>query len=157
MVLSDEKFQARLKVGKEWEQVVADSLVDQGIPATTNTPIDEADYAGTDTDIMVGDKTIEVKSRTGTCPFTGPEDFPFKDVFVETSGGWEAKQKKPDYYVIVSQITGGMIVIPGDTRDQWNCRSIYDKACGFKTKTLVADKSLMKPVSWMVDELKGVN
>jgi len=160
MPLSDEDFRSRLADGKKHEQAVAEALREYGldpvIPDEDGTAYEtKEEFLENDVDIYVGDFVIEVKSRSDTCQFTSPDDFPFPDVFVDTKQGWESKKNKPDFYVIRSQSTGGMLVIPGDTSEQWDCRKVFDRACGFATWTLVANKDLAKSIEWMVDKIKN--
>ena len=156
MPLSDEDFQRRLADGRRFENYVAEVLNGRGVSAVV--PGEELgskdEYARLDTDIVVGSRVIEVKSRAETCVFTGPDDFPFGDIFLDTESGWNKKERKPDYYVVVSQQTGGILVVPGSTRDQWSCRSVWDKTCGYASPTLVADKKLAQPLEWLIDDLK---
>lgn len=160
MTLSDEDFKERLTAGKIWEHKIAQILIDNGIDAVVPTDLeikddrDKEEFARKDKDIVVGDKVIEVKSRADTCIFTGPDDFPFSDIFLETESGWNKKEVKPDYYVIVSQQTGGVIVVPGFTRHEWNCRRVYDKRCGFASPTLVAPKKLARDMDYLIEELR---
>jgi hypothetical protein len=161
MPMSDEKFQERLSEGKKFEKLVVDALVEEGFDPEWSSD-DEvlpdrniAAYAKFDADIIVDEAILEVKSRRSTCKFTGPEDFPFDDIFLETKSGWEAKEFKPDFYVVVSQCTGGMLVVDGKTREQWDSRRVWDRNCGYASETLVAPKDLARPFSWMVDELRN--
>lgn len=164
MSLSNKDFRNRLEAGKKFEGMVVDRLVELGIPTDqiewneTDEKLlkkwKKEDFTKYDVDIVACDKIIEVKSRQSTCKFTCIDDFPFPDIFVDTEGGWQKKLKKPDYYVIVSQDTGGMLVIPGNTRDQWKTKKIYDKLSGFKTKTMIADKELAKSFEWMAEEIQ---
>jgi hypothetical protein len=151
MPLSDEDFARRLKSGKKFEGVVVQKLIDEGIPESEiewdpSDKVDRsrsrADFAKFDTDIKVGDKVLEVKSRGNTCNFTGVGDFPFPDIFLDSEAGWEQKKVKPDYYVVISQETGGVLAVPGDTRDQWDTRKVWDRTCGFQTKTMAAPREL---------------
>lgn len=169
MPLSDEKFMERLTDGKQYEEIIANRLIEAGIPrqfvqwevleaGEDGAPVldkgrDITHFSKHDKDITVNDYVLEVKSRRSTCVFETVDDFPFPDIFLDTEGGWESKKEKPDYYVVVSQDTGGAIVVPGSTRDQWDCRKVYDRACGFATKTLVAPKELAIPFEEMVNEI----
>ena len=163
MPLSDEKFQERLAGGKKYERIVVKKLIEAGISVDSiewdggsqvDARRDKGHFAKHDKDIVVNGVVLEVKSRRDTCVFTGPEDFPFPDIFIDTEGGWEAKVKKPKYYVVISQNTGGALVIPGDTREEWTVRKVWDKDCGFATRTLVAPAILAKSFDWMVEELR---
>lgn len=162
MALSDEDFARRVKVGKKYEHYVAEQLREHGIDAEVPQRSDKIEedrdidhFTRYNTDIVVGDKVIEVKSRAKTCTFTSPDDFPFGDCYLDTVGGWQKKERKPDYYVVVSQVTGGIVVVDGSTQPDWLERSIYDRLCGFATNTYCADKSLLHPIEWLIEELKG--
>jgi len=153
---SNAGFQARLEEGKRYESYVCEYLKDHGIdavcPEDTSQTIQE--FTRTNQDVLLGDgKVLEVKSRRSTCVFTGPEDFPYDTVFVDTTRGWERKDVKPFAYVIVSQDTGAMVWIDGSTRDQWGEEKIYDKYLGYPSRTLTADKGLLKPIDELVEIL----
>lgn len=159
MPLSDEDFQRRFKEGKHYEQYVAEQLKGFGLDVEINTDNvivegrDIEHFTLFDTDITINDAVIEVKSRAKTCTFTGPDDFPFDDCYLDTVGGWKKKQHKPDYYIVVSQVTGGMVVVDGTTQPEWVERHVYDRLCGHKNRVYCADKSLLHPIEWLVEQL----
>lgn len=159
MSLSDADFERRFKVGKRYEKYVADWLESCGLEveySVDDNIIEGRDvdhFTTTDTDIVVGGKVIEVKSRAKTCTFTSPEDFPFDDCILDTVGGWKKKERKPDYYVVVSQVTGAMVVVDGSTSDEWEQRQVYDRLCGHKNNVFCAAKSLLHPIEWLLSEL----
>jgi hypothetical protein len=68
-----------------------------------------AEFARTQKDLEVGGIVIEVKSRT--LSFTSRADYPYSTVLLDTVRGWQAKDKKPDIYVIVSQPTGAILAL----------------------------------------------
>lgn len=146
MGYSLKKFRDRYDVGRKYEEYVYDLLLDEGIPVTLSdyTPpkpgVNAREFTKESTDIIVGDDIIiEVKSRGGTCAdFTSPADFPYKTVIVDTVYGWEQKDKKPDYYVFVSQNKRGIMVLGQDTHWTWGKESIYDRYEGKKNLSYVA-------------------
>ena len=107
--MSDEKFRARFESGKVWEKLVLKQLVEAGIPAEMTQEgwvdgLDVSDCTVNDKYIIIPVKdgepiVLEVKSRTGRTKFSGPNDFPWKDIIVDTKYGTERKAVPPDYYV----------------------------------------------------------
>lgn len=147
------RFETRLNEGKRYEQVVADELRRCGVECST--PKVTENHTKTDVDILTeSGRVLEVKSRRSTCVFTTPEDFPFSDVFVDTTQGWEAKEVKPYAYVIICQDTGAILWIDGKTRHLWEERKVHDRYLGYETKTLCAPKALLKPFPSLVKKLK---
>jgi hypothetical protein len=148
----------RVKEGLHHQKMVADFLSRRGVECECP----EVDYGDNidkwtrkDIDIRVkGGKIIEVKSRSSTCVFTNPGDFPFDDVFVDTVAGWERKEQKPYAYVFVSQDTGAMLWVPGDTRDDWIKKHVYDSFLKYKTWTFCADRAFLRDIEELVKDLQ---
>lgn len=152
-MMGDAVFKRRLEECRCYEQMVCDFLRDNGIGCCS--PETKENHTQLDIDVLLDDgRVIEVKSRKSTCVFTCPQDFPFPDIFVDTRQGWEEKKIKPFAYVFVSQDTGAMVWIPGDTRDQWVERKVMDRWLGYETWTLCADKGLIRPIGELVEILK---
>ena len=165
MKSNKQRFQNRAVVGKEWEHKVAQALRDRGIDAvvvseeaTFDKPREH--YTKNDVDILVNPDSdrptvIEVKSRRDTCTFTGPADFPFPTVFVDTLQGWQGKATKPDYYLFVSQNTGCILALPTTDRRRWKVKKIFDRGYGYPTKTIIAPAEELKSLDWLVERLGG--
>lgn len=95
---------------------------------------------------------LEVKSRD--LKFTGIDDYPFDDVFIENKNKWD---NKPDEtkkmilcHIIVSQQTGAMFTIGNSTRDNWKVDHAYDYSVGgghrLKIDKYVCSKLHAKPI-----------
>ena len=103
---------------------------------------------------IVNGKVIEVKSRGGTCSsFTCPEDFPYQTAIVDTVYGFENKDRKPDYYVIVGQDSLGTAVVDCSDRDKWSQTKFYDRYEGKSNMSYTVRREDMKPFEWLVDKL----
>lgn len=121
---------AQLKVGDRWEKWLAKAIMKAGHPCTTQElrvrqHIGEADEFGDQVDIEVYGKVIEVKSRNLSFSMD-PGSFPFDDIIVDTVDGWNKKTRKPDAYVCISQVTRGIICLPGRTRPDWQTVRMRD-------------------------------
>ena len=112
------------------------------------------DYTLNDKDIIVGDEIIEVKSRN--LFFTdNPSSFPYDELIVDTVSGYEAKEKKPLAYVMVSQKTGGMFIIPTAFSASWKIEKKYDRERKHEDFFYLVSKSFGRPFLQLVNKLKG--
>jgi hypothetical protein len=72
---------------------------------------------------------------------------------VDTVSGFDAKVVKPWAYVIVSQITEGMFVIPASTKQYWTIRSYHDVDRDIQDRFYMTSKRHCRPFVEMVDLL----
>jgi hypothetical protein len=71
-------------------------------------------------DLRVGEaRPVMVEVKSNVHDWTGPEDFPFPWVTVDTTGAYDHKPVKPAAYVLISQPRLGIAVVPGSTRPRW--------------------------------------
>jgi len=118
-------FPAMLEEGRQWELAIAERLVDDGIavevpPMLCRPDIASREAYGDAGDLFVraghgGKRTLSVKSRS--LDFTGPNDFPFSYVIVDTIKAYD--RVRVSAVIIVSQKTGGVVVVPATTKEHW--------------------------------------
>jgi len=73
---------------------------------------------------------------------------------VDTVSGYEQKLRKPLAYVIVSQRTDDLLVIPNHTYEYWTKETKYDPARNLTDTFYLCPKNLVKPFSYLVDYLR---
>lgn len=148
-------FQRRIGTGREREAYVAYRLIAEGlevsVPALRVRPRyeDRADYRDS-RDMICAGQELEIKSTRFA--FTSKRDFPFDPCFVDTEEKIEAKGP-PFAFLIVSQKTGAIMVVPGKTRDRWVKMSGRDNDRGCPVRWLGCELSLVREFSELVDHL----
>jgi len=125
----------RVEDRHQWQQDV-DLYVGRADPALPGTPL-----------------AIEVKSRG--LQFTGPTDFPYPTVFVDTVSGWDARRPPPSAVVIVSQQTGAMIVVRGARRGAWRKILTFDRQRRIHDTWYAAPRHTLQAFEEFLDELVG--
>jgi len=147
-------FQEALKTGQDYEIKVAYRLMLEHIPVHLPDPDEVSDFIRFQKDIIVGDKrkaVLEVKSRA--FKFTSPYDYPYSTVFTDTVSGWDAKQVRPAAVVIVSQETGGLIVVPSKTYPDWQVRrGLWLRDRRHYEDIYEAPLKLTKDFDWLVEQ-----
>lgn len=96
---------------------------------------------------------IEVKSMNRDFT-TDPATFPLSNIIVDTVSGYDKKLEKPLAYIIVSQITKDMIVVPVSTERFWFQDQKMDFQRGIYENFYFCPKGLAKPFSELVDYLR---
>jgi hypothetical protein len=102
-------------------------------------------------DIIVDDLVIEVKSSSRS--FKNADDFPFNPVIVDTVHGFDSKIIKPFAYVMISQITQAIFVIPVSTKYDWTVQTFYDAQRDIEEQFYLVRKRHCRPFIEMVDIL----
>lgn len=144
--VADQRFATRLKTGARFEDVVAQRIAEQGF--AVQRPVVTQNFTKTQKDIVVGGHVLEVKSRK--LDFTGPEDFPYKDIIVDGSWGLDRKDQQPALYVFISQTTGAIIVIDVlCTKTQWTKRKQFDPHYRQEYWAYYATKDLLKDEAYL--------
>jgi len=97
---------------------------------------------------------LEVKSRR--LAFTGPDDYPFATAFVDTVSGWNAKQAKPPFVILVSRKTpGGLVAVATENWEHdWVARRSGDGVRGFSDMRYEVARELLLPWSAVVEWLR---
>lgn len=156
---NDSLFISELASGHKWAQYASAYLSSCGIHAACGSmvirkSIEQRHDFSNEKDItfetMPG--LIEVKSRRLSFG-QSPNSYPKDSAFVDTVNGWQKKNPKPLAVIIVSQITKHMLVVPTSTSDKWGKFTSKDKVRGITDTWLTADKSLLRPISELVDWL----
>jgi len=151
-----------MEAGHKFNEIVAMRLKEFGIMAEVpefsfaKSQAEIRDYTLNDKDVIVGDRVIEVKSRN--LAFTDdPSTFPYDDLIVDTVSGYEAKEPKPIAYVMVSQKTGGMFIIPTAFSNAWRVERKYDRDRKHEDDFYLTSKGLGRPFSQLVSKLKEMS
>lgn len=153
-------FGKALRTGNEYELKVAHRLMKEGFYCSMPQLIEgsaTAEYTTHQKDVIVlaGGRpaVLEVKSRN--LRFTGPEDYPFKTVFIDTVSGFDSKAVTPDVVVIISQQTEAIMIIPvKSTRQHWTEETKYIWARGHPETNYAIKPHLTKSLDWFIDKLK---
>ena len=152
-------FIKELESGHKWAQYAAEYLFENGIDARCGSlvirdSIDDRHAFHNEKDItfcsMPG--VIEVKSRRLSFG-SSPNSYPKDSAFVDTVNGWKRKDPKPLAVVLVSQITKHMLVIPTSTSPKWKTFASRDRVRGIEDTWITADRSLLRPISELIDWL----
>lgn len=144
---NDALFKRELRDGLKWQGYVAEEMEKKGW--TTDVPVlefrksirdmpkykDVADVIARKGDIEI---LVEVKSRR--IDFTCPEDYRWPTVFIDTKAGYDAKDIKPDLYVVVSRSTGAMICLPAESPKCWEVTTTFDRVRRIPVTNYVTDK-----------------
>ena len=83
-----------------------------------------------------------MKSRS--FPFHSVEDYPYSTAFVDTVEGWRAKASKACAVAVVSQKTGGIVIVPVSTQSMWGVSRVFDSKRGFEVNVLECPKALLR-------------
>jgi hypothetical protein len=142
-------FLQQLKIGDRWAEFVAEQIQEVGKYAyATPTKIAESeddikDFTENEKDILLSrDRTLEVKSRS--FHFTSVDDYPYETAFVDTVEGWAVKAVKPVAVAVVSQVTGGIVMVPMSSAAVWSQKTVYDSKRGFEVTVLECPRSALK-------------
>lgn len=124
---NDALFFQELEEGRKWEFYVALKFLQAGLwvqvpEKSVRDSIEDVSAYANEADIWVTSNRpakIEVESRR--VAFTGPHDIPSdkRPFFVTTESSWENADTKSVAVVIVSQVTGGIVVASGKSRQNW--------------------------------------
>ena len=151
-------YHKAMREGHGFNLYVADLLQHFGVPqvdvpdfsiATTHDEI--RDKTLNEKDVIVGDLVLEVKSSSRS--FTNADDFPFNPVIIDTVSGFDSKIIKPFAYVMISQITQGIFVIPTSTKYDWTIEKYYDGYRKIEERFYLVKKRHCRPFIEMVDVL----
>lgn len=158
---SKELFVSELTIGTKWAFYVADFLNANGIAChatemeLAETEAEIPEFSKNEKDIILHDieGSIEVKSRRLT--FNDWLSYPWDEMFVDTVSGWHKKEEKPLAVIVVSQVTGKMLVIPRETEPNWFKFSGFDKIRQIHDVWYMAKKSDLLDIDEYLDILKS--
>lgn len=153
-------FLQELEIGSKWAEYAAKQLTEAGIPckatemriAQSEEEVQEFTENDQDVVLLDGSGHFEVKSRRLT--FTNYLNYPFDTVFLDTTSGWSQKKVKPIAYLIVSQETGAIIVVPTDTSSEWKTTTAFDRIRKFSDTWYTAHRHQMLSFKEFVEEYK---
>lgn len=155
---NDELFRKEVSKGHAYERYVADYLSDEGLDAsiteqTVRDHVRDASQYEKELDIIVEGRPCEVKSRD--LWFTGPHNFPYDTIFVDTVSGWNAKDPEPVAVLCVSQKSKAIIVLPiSSTREQWTSTKRWDHVRKINDLFYEAPADFWAPVGAFVRRMK---
>jgi hypothetical protein len=151
-------YHKAMREGHGYNLYVADLLQHFGMPkvdvpaftiATTHDEI--RDKTLNEKDVIVDDLILEVKSSSRS--FQNVDDFPYNPVIVDTVSGFDSKIIKPFAYVMISQITQGIFVIPVSTKYDWTIQTFYDAQRNIEESFYMVRKRHCRPFIELVDVL----
>lgn len=151
-------YHKAMREGHGYNLYVADLLQHFGMPkvdvpeftiATTHDEI--RDKTLNEKDVIVDDLVLEVKSSSRS--FQNVDDFPYNPVIVDTVNGFDSKIIKPFAYVMISQITQGIFVIPVSTKYDWTIQIFYDAQRDIEESFYMVRKRHCRPFIELVDVL----
>lgn len=142
-------FIEQLKIGDGWADYVAKQITQVGkFAEATPTKVAQSeaeirDFTENEKDILLSrDRTLEVKSRS--FHFTSVDDYPYETAFVDTVEGWLAKRQHPVAVCVVSQRSGGVVVVPVSSAPMWGKRRVFDSKRGFEVDVFECPKDLLR-------------
>ena len=151
-------YETAMREGHGFNLYIADLLQTFGVP---NVVVPEFSMAATyderinktlnEKDIVIDDLVLEIKSSSRS--FRNADDFPHNPLIVDTVHGYDSKVIKPWAYVIISQITRGIFVIPTATKQYWTIRTYYDAQRDIEDRFYMTSKRHCRPFLEMVDLL----
>ena len=151
-------YETAMREGHGFNLYVADLLQTFGVP---NVVVPEFSMAATyderinktlnEKDIVIDDLVLEIKSSSRS--FRNADDFPHNPLIVDTVHGYDSKVIKPWAYVIISQITRGIFVIPMATKQYWTITTFYDAQRDIEDRFYMTSKRHCRPFLEMVDLL----
>ena len=151
-------YETAMREGHGFNLYVADLLQTFGVP---NVVVPEFSMAATyderinktlnEKDIVIDDLVLEIKSSNRS--FRNADDFPHNPLIVDTVHGYDSKVIKPWAYVIISQITRGIFVIPTATKQYWTITTFYDAQRDIEDRFYMTSKRHCRPFLEMVDLL----
>jgi hypothetical protein len=148
---NDALFKRLQKTGRSFEALVAARLIDEGIgvrvdPMRTRPTVESRRMYRDKRDIIAlcpGGFEAEIKVKSRAVPFTGPDDFPHKTIFVDAKELIDEKGP-PTAVVCVSQRTGAMMVIPESSRRYWEEKTSMDRVRQIERTWYVCPKDLLR-------------
>lgn len=156
---NDALFFQECAKGHFWEQYAAAFLRQQGLRVVLGeqsfreTIVQASDYAQ-QIDLTVEGVPVEVKSRA--MDFYGtPSSYPYQTSLVDTASGWEKKDPKPEYLLLVSQTTGCFLWLDVvKSVHAWDSKSRLDRTRGLVDTFLEVSREWLRPIPELIQVLK---
>lgn len=157
---NDDLFFDELAEGHEWAERVAAKLRAAALPVEV-TPmrrratIEHRHEFAKEVDLFVGSKRVPIEVKSRRLRFTDdPATYPYNTAFIDTVSGWDAKEPRPMAVVLISQHTGGMLVVPPSTSPSWVRESRRDRVRNIQDTWYCAPKGQLKTMDSLIDWLR---
>jgi hypothetical protein len=155
-------FVSQLRTGHAFAEYVAAQIRRHGLfarvtPIAIRNDIADRHRLADEHDLTIGrhrEVRIDVKSRN--LRFSNVADYSYPTAFVDSVSGWTAKSTKPSAIVVVSQVTGAMLVVPRSTESLWIVRRRTDRLRCIDDEFFEVPTSLLRPFGEFVQWLKAV-
>jgi RNA polymerase primary sigma factor len=158
---NDQLFFEQLEIGHDWAEKLATRLTAAGVsasatPMVRRSSVDHRHEFRNEQDVVLarGHRAVEVKSRN-LAFFEEPSTYPYPTALLDTVSGWDAKHPKPIAVVLVSQITGAMLVAPLSTSDNWTVTNAHDRVRGIDDRWYTVDVDDLIPFPVFVQRLRS--
>jgi hypothetical protein len=153
---NDQLFFKELKEGHAWQHLPAMFFSLCGLTVeipelSVRGSIKDAGKWLNTVDLVVNGLDLEIKSRNER--FTSCFDFPYPTAFVDTKNGFDAKEKKPFAYVMISRPTGGMVWTPSNP-DSWSVEQRWDRVRRIRENFYLVNKKDLLSMDTLIMELK---
>lgn len=89
-------------------------------------------------DMLCNGLVIEVKRRSEV--FTGPDDYPFSTVYIDTVRAYKRKANKPFMHMNISEQTDAVIALPSGFGEYWREWHSFNPARRLRTHNYVCHK-----------------
>jgi hypothetical protein len=155
--LNDELFREQIAIGRKWEAYIAHQLILSGLEVfvprlAIRSHVSERKKYRDVRDMVVEGRDVEIKSRKED--FSRPSDFPYDSMFVDTREKIESKGP-PFAFLVVSQMSGCILAIPGKTRSKWVIRAGFDRTRKINEEWLACPIKLVRSFDEFIVFLKN--
>jgi hypothetical protein len=149
-------FRRQVERGLEAEQAVARKLLAEGLWVWHPVPrfiegFAPGEFPATYSDVITqNDQRVKanLEIRAKACAFSGPEDFPFPTAYLDKSRRWATRTDDPMFFVLYSEPTEGIMVVPCYTSSDWQ-----EVVADFGP-VLVAPRHCFRSWEWFIDQLR---
>lgn len=156
-------FVSQLRTGHAFAEYVAAQIRRHGLvvrvtPMEIRKDIADRHRFADEHDLTVGrDREVRVDVKSRNLRFSGVADYPYPTALVDTLSGWTAKLAKPSAIVLVSQVTGAMLVVPRSTEPRWIIHRRTDRVRRIDDEFFEVPTSLLRPFDEFVHWLKDID
>ncbi len=154
---NDDLFLSELKSGFDWQSLPALFFKLHGLSVEmpdlrVRDSIRDAHNWLNETDLIVNGHFIEVKSRNES--FITSRSFPYSTIFVDTVSGYDAKEKKPTAYIMISRPTGSMLCLRANNSNGWTTERKHDRVRKIWDDFYVAPRENLQTLDALVKFIK---
>lgn len=156
----DGLFLRELRKGYGWQLWAALQFLREGfavmVPKLEIRPdrdsIDDYTDHG-DVIVLLGNRRVYFECKSRGLPFNSVLDYPYDTAFVDRVNTWRRKARKPAAVLLVSRITGKIIVVPVSTEKQWLREERFDSVRQYSRDYYLTTKNSLKDwdslISWL--------